>query len=425
MSTLPPTFHPMLLHTDTVSRVNPGTDPNYDQNNPLTRLITMLETFEVAAEREHYLFDEAQYLVPIRSLSLYGPRSPEQDNLNPEFQDNKTDFQKQNVSDFVMGDTLLMRGPVSVDGWTGPFLRISYDAGTESELARRRGGPLGESLLLYLKVNDTAAPELLRVPYNQRAGRYELEIWGYPGTDLASKLDEEGRQALASGELIVRPELLRGSLSDFERDGKDGLYMGDVAPGNSLHPLKPLHVELAWTTQDRAVWDSLDGANHHYEFNMIVRGWQSYLEVGLSQNPHGGVGTLEYRNLVTNYKFPNHPAELGRWLNSYNFNAYRTKNHGNGFEPFMSVDYMDLHVLKPNCGIGLHRHRDNSEIFFMLSGVGYMVVGDWARMPQRERCFEIRLLKPGHFAMLKGGNLHGLMTATDEPASLFMFGGYD
>jgi hypothetical protein len=54
-----------------------------------------------------------------------------------------------------------------------------------------------------------------------------------------------------------------------------------------------------------------------------------------------------------------------------------------------------------------------------------MVVGDWCKMPERERCFEVRPLQSGHMAMLKGGNLHGLMNLTDEDASLFMFGGYD
>jgi Mannose-6-phosphate isomerase len=91
----------------------------------------------------------------------------------------------------------------------------------------------------------------------------------------------------------------------------------------------------------------------------------------------------------------------------------------------MAVDYMDLHILKPFCGIGLHRHRDNQEVFFMMEGRGYMVVGDWCKMPGRDRCFEIRTLKAGHMAMLKGGNLHGLMNPSDENLSLFMFGGYD
>ncbi|HYC90671.1 MAG TPA: cupin domain-containing protein, partial [Thermoanaerobaculia bacterium] len=85
----------------------------------------------------------------------------------------------------------------------------------------------------------------------------------------------------------------------------------------------------------------------------------------------------------------------------------------------------DLHILQANAAIGLHRHRDNQEVFFLLDGRGIMVVGDWAKLPQRERCFEVRTLRPGHFAMLKGGNLHGLVNPTDSESSLFMFGGYD
>lgn len=80
----------------------------------------------------------------------------------------------------------------------------------------------------------------------------------------------------------------------------------------------------------------------------------------------------------------------------------------------MAVDYMDLHLLKANCGIGLHRHRDNQEIFFMMQGRAFMVVGDWCKMPNRDRCFEIRSLHAGEFAMLKCGNLHGLMNATTK-----------
>lgn len=91
----------------------------------------------------------------------------------------------------------------------------------------------------------------------------------------------------------------------------------------------------------------------------------------------------------------------------------------------MAVDYLDLHIVKGSSGIGLHRHRDNQEVFLMMQGQGVMVVGDWAEFPGRERCFEVRTLRAGHFAMLKGGNLHGLMNPTDEDPHLFMFGGYD
>lgn len=56
---------------------------------------------------------------------------------------------------------------------------------------------------------------------------------------------------------------------------------------------------------------------------------------------------------------------------------------------------------------------------------GLMVVGDLCKMPNRERCFEARTLKPGHLAMLEGGNLHSLINPSDEDLLLFMFGGYD
>ena len=77
------------------------------------------------------------------------------------------------------------------------------------------------------------------------------------------------------------------------------------------------------------------------------------------------------------------------------------------------------------CGIGLHRHRDNSEAFLMLDGEGWMVIGAWADSGRRARCFEARLLRAGHLALLKGGNLHGLSNPSAGRAALFMFGGYD
>jgi hypothetical protein len=54
-----------------------------------------------------------------------------------------------------------------------------------------------------------------------------------------------------------------------------------------------------------------------------------------------------------------------------------------------------------------------------------MAVGDWCKFPERERCVEVRTLRAGELAMLRGGNLHGLMNPTDEDTLLMMFGGYD
>jgi hypothetical protein len=94
-------------------------------------------------------------------------------------------------------------------------------------------------------------------------------------------------------------------------------------------------------------------------------------------------------------------------------------------EAFFTVDYIDLHIVKPGCGIGLHRRRDNQEVFLPMEERAFMVVGDWCRMPNRERCLEVRTLSAGHMALLKGGNLYASINPTDEYLSLFMFGGYD
>ncbi|HEX8144070.1 MAG TPA: hypothetical protein VF553_15830 [Pyrinomonadaceae bacterium] len=414
-----------IIHSDSVFRVEPGTQPNYNSNNPLLKLLGMLEQVQLAAEREHYIMGQAQYLFPFDFLELYGPPPPDQDVLDPRQQDNKETFQKQNVRSFNTADTHLLRGLVTAGDWTGPFLRISYRGGPDSRLSVASGHQLGERIKLWLKVGKASTQTLLSVPYNQESDRYEIELWGFPGNDLRSLLDIKGQAALDRGELLVRSDLMKGSAADFKREGLNDKYMGDIAPENSMHPILPLHIEAAWANDAQTVWDSKGGANYQYEFNMILRGWDNFLGTGISANPHGGLGFLEYRNLLSNYFRYAGSGELARTLEPWNFDAFGNKGSGPRRENFMAVDYMDLHILKTDCGIGLHRHRDNQEIFFMMSGRGYMVVGDWCKMPQRERCFEIRTLRAGHFAMLKGGNLHGLMNPTDEDLSLFMFGGYD
>jgi mannose-6-phosphate isomerase-like protein (cupin superfamily) len=417
----------MIVKSDKVNFVEPNTNPTYDINNPLERILDHVESFELAAERNYYEAASLQYLVPFSDLELYGPQQPNSNLLDAADHNFKTDFQKQNIADFTLTDTHLIRGYVSVGDWTGPFLRISYSAGPQTNLAQANFGLLGDTIKAYIQLNDMPGA-ILEVPYNDRAGRYELEIWGYNQANLYNLVDGKAKAALERGELIVRSDLLQGQKSDFIRDGKDGAYMGSISKNHAMHPILPLHVQIAWANYAQTAWDSLHGANYHYEFNMLLRGWDNYLGAGVSPNPHGGVGFLEFRNLMSNYFYPEHPNELGRELQDYNWNAYDHKNHEhvpNRFEEFLSVNFIDMHIMRPFCGIGIHRHRDNSEIFMMLEGQGLMLMGDWVKMPTRERCFEIRTLKAGHYTMLKPGNLHALMNTRDEDAKLFMFGSYD
>ncbi|KAF3886757.1 MULTISPECIES: cupin domain-containing protein [Nostocales] len=426
-----------IVNTDTVVKVDPNNPPNYHQGNPLQKLLNLMEQAQLAVEREFYLMEHAQYLFPFEWLSIYGPSGNQADIVEPTQQDNKEDFQKQNIRDFRSTDTFLVRGLVRVGDSVVPFLRVSYRGGPDSKLSVASERKLGEKIKLWIKVGDVITPSLIGVPYNPASDRYEVELWGYPGSDLFERLDTKGRKAIERLELQVRTDLVHGDMSAFVRRSElNGRHVEDIDPKNTMHPILPLHVELAWTDFDERAWDAQNGANYHYEFNMILRGWDNYLETGISSSPHSGPGFLEYRNLLSNYgrksqklgdidRNGNRINELGRLLNPWSFNAFDSKNHGSDSEPFFAVNYVDLNILKSGCGIGLHRHRDNQEIFFLVSGQGFMVMGDWCKMPQRERCFEIRTFRPGYLTMLKPGNLHGLMNSTDRDMTLFSFGGYD
>src|SRR4051812_37860397 len=100
-----------ILHTDSVFRVDGA--PDYVVNNPLLRLLGLMERARLAAEREAYLGGSLQYLFPFDYLQLYGPAGQDAGVLDPRVQDTKTDFQKQNVRDFNASDAHLIRGYAS------------------------------------------------------------------------------------------------------------------------------------------------------------------------------------------------------------------------------------------------------------------------------------------------------------------------
>jgi mannose-6-phosphate isomerase-like protein (cupin superfamily) len=414
-----------IVASDKVFQIKPPQVPNFKVDNPLNRLMSILETVELAAERECYLLNSVQHLIAYDYLELYGPSGDQWNVTDPRLQDNKEDFQKQNISDFRCTDARLARGWATVDGWTGPFLLLSYRGGPDSKLSAAAGHDLGPAIKAYVKVGAVAAPQLLTVPYNPITNRYELEIWAYPGNDLRSKLDVRGAAAVDRGGLVARTDIVQGLASDFAREGLDSRDMRTVSPTNTMHPILPLTVEVAWTDATAAYWDNNGGTNYHFIFGMLFRGWDNFLQVGISESPHGGFGFLHFRNLLSNYFAFKNSNELGRDIMPWMFNADGVKSSTPGREKAFSVEYMDLHILKSACGIGLHRHRDNQEVFFVMDGVGIMVFGDWCQFPNHDRCFEIRTLTPGSFTLVKPGQLHALFNVTDEDLSLLMFGGYD
>src|SRR3974390_1315609 len=302
----------LMTHVDSVFQVPQGTTPDYSRGNSLLKLLGIMEQAELAAERQTYIANSLQYLYPFQKLELYGPSGADYQNLDPATQDNKNDFQKQNVKDFVLADTQLIRGWTTVGDAAVPFVRVSYRGGPDTPLSQMTGHRLGDKIKRWIKVGDAAVTSPIPVPYNPSSDRYEIEFWNSPVPDLRPVLDDKARAAMDRGELVARNGLIQGALADFDRGKLENQYMVNVAQSCTMHPLLPLRVELAWTDQSEKFWDSQGGTNYVYQFDMIVRGWEHFLSVGTSPNPHGGLGFLEYRNLMSNYFQYAARPELGR-----------------------------------------------------------------------------------------------------------------
>ena len=445
------------------TRLVPSGDPDYQQHNPVVRVIERWARADLAADRQHYDAGSLHFLFPFRDLALYGPKPPHEQVADPRQQDDKQDFQKQNIAAFDFGDAWFARGYASAGEWEGAFVKVSYAASPFSTLARKAaaaGRELGEGIKAWIKIGPAATPTPVTIPYSPASDRYELEIWAYPGGDLRHLLGPRGRKAMDDGTLVADPNLVTGDRAAFHGRGfsadrgaaNAGLHetnnpapldMIMRQPSHAMHPVIPLRIEVAWATDDLAVWDNNDDRNHAYEFAMLLRGWRNYLQVGMSRHPHGGVGFLEYRNLLSNYfgleekrqqvLGSRWAPELGRTVHPWSFDANAwdgsraagPKPAEPKLERFLAVDYMDLHLLNAKCGIGVHRHRDNQEVFLLLEGSAMMIVGDWAVFPDRGRAFEVRMMNPGDMTLCKSGQLHALYNQTDEQIKLFMFGGYD
>ena len=99
------------------------------------------------------------------------------------------------------------------------------------------------------------------MPYNSASARYDIELWGYNGRDLRGVLGGRSLDALTRGELQAAPDLLRGTPSEFNREGLNDRDMRQVAAESTMHPILPLHIEVAWSDIDERVWDSKGGSN--------------------------------------------------------------------------------------------------------------------------------------------------------------------
>jgi mannose-6-phosphate isomerase-like protein (cupin superfamily) len=423
-----------------------GRRPNYDRNNPVMRLIGKIEGFPLAADRQHYLADSIQYLFPIASLAFYGPSGGGPETADPRGQDNREDFQKQNLREVTLTGVQVARGFAAIgEAWIGSFVSIAFSPSQASPLVGGDGVCRAPHLRLHLKIGDHETTSTIVMPFDEESQLYRVELWALDAGGMPEGLGSKAQNAWGSF-LLSRPDLVKGTHNDLfgepmhkaraDADASGGaVELLNHAPGHTVHPIRTLRLELAFADPAQETWDSHGGRNHRLEFSMNQRGWNGFLSVGRSRNAHGGLGYLEYRNLYSNY-FGHEQRrrdaagsdllpELGRDLPDWSFDAYGRRPAPDRRERFMAVDYMDLHILEPDAIIGIHRHRDNQEAFLLMEGKALMVMADWEQRDDRDRAFEIRTIRPGDLSIVKGGQMHALINSLDERALLFMFGGYD
>jgi mannose-6-phosphate isomerase-like protein (cupin superfamily) len=390
----------------------------------LTYLLSrMIEASTTAVDLEWYVEGSRQYLFEVSDLEMTATVINGAPTCDPRVQDNKLDFQKQNIAGATFGDLVLSRGAIEAAGQIFGFLRISCRSGPECGLAVESGIVPGSSVEVSLKLGDLGAT-VFTVPYDERSNRFELELWGYRGAaeSLIADVGASAADALIRGRLVLRSDLISGTALGFQSapDAQAGC-LWNAFPGDTLHPLRPQRVELAWAVRPGAPATIRPRA---LEFNMRVRGWDRGIAAGSSPATHGGVGVVDYINLFSNYKeIPQ--ARLDREVSPWSFDAFGHKDAAIRHEGFMAVDYVDLLRVRPHASIGLHRHRDNQEIYVLLDGKALMVTGDWCAFPQRHRAIEARWVKSGDVVLIKPGQMHALQNVNDESASVLVFGGYD
>jgi len=164
------------------------------------------------------------------------------------------------------------------------------------------------------------------------------------------------------------------------------------------HPLRPCPLTVRWLNAAGAVL-----SEHRVAYKMIRRGEESFRTSRWSQNPHGGTGSIESTVFyVSEFKDPDHIRR--------------------GEELWFTAKYMQLVRFGPSASIGIHRHKEYMDAFWVTKGSGMGVVIDGVPLDGTERTAELRRLRAFEGMIVRPGQLHGILRDTSEPLEMFAFG---
>ena len=312
-----------------VVRVQPGTSPDYNADNPLLRAAAARRAGAACRRARAYLTEHLQYLFPLEQLELYGPQRWRRRHARSDAagqQDRLPEAERPRASVARHAARARLGGGGRLDA--GRSSASSYRGGPDSRLSEAANHSSAPAIKLLARGGSAATPRAADRAVQRASDRYEIELWGYHGRDLSAPVWDHGARGPRArrADRAARPRARQ--LADFERDELEDRDVLDSSPRTTrCTRCCRCTSSCAWANREH---DGLGLARRRattsYEFNMVLRGWDNFLGVGISPNPHGGVGFLEYRNLFSNYGRYAGSGELGRRSQPWNFDAFGRKD---------------------------------------------------------------------------------------------------
>ena len=317
-------------------------------------------------------------------------------------------------------DLTLIRGTVFLDGQLcARFLRIEYRASRLNGLVRAAGRNLGNAVLAWLRLDDSAEATV-RLHHCAALGAYHVELWDTLAAPDGGYHDHAVLGVMGRDAVITRPASL-------------ALALGNVT--------KLRHVEIAFREPDRTWPDGWPISNPQWDNN-----FQATIQVPHSPlpddsanvepapnyfidfargffRPAGSVPATRFRNWQMTTADPEASAEnvaSRRWLVQREFAG--------------RMVYCFEGTLPPGAVEGCHRHVGAEEVLYFVAGEGlaYVAMGD---LPDAELltptvrpvfgigdrpCWELSV-GPGAMLYTKSGGVHGLRNNTNAPLTYLAF----
>jgi len=363
-----------------------GAQPDYDRDNPIATLTQRAKSIALAGGSELYVADSLHYLFPIVSFGL-----PSEDPTLPH--DGRAST-KEALRAYKLGDYSVVKGLLNFGGTRRNFLRVAYTGAGHKPAS------------VEVQVNTQKRQARLT------AG--PVEFWNLP-PETAESLPIAVRKAVAAGAVVLDASFPPGNPLDYQPSRIKGTTWESGDPSDINHPLRPARIRLRFLDAAGAAL-----AAHDTAFKMIRRGWDSFRSDRWSNFPHGGTGSIESVVFyVSEFNDPDHvlrEVEPGRPLANGQPASEKT------VERFFPAKYMQYVRFGPSASIGIHRHKDFLDAFWVTKGSGMGVVIDSISLDGVEPTVELRRLRAFEGMIVRPGQMHGILRDTEEPLEMFAFG---